>query len=778
MGRMMNKTTYTHKHSKLAILVASIMFAGISGCVEGEKINTETAEYTPESRQLGVIAGEDGEFAPGEQVTIDGRLVGTTAGQTILWSQTEGDSIAIEDWTSTTLNFVAPQVEAIEAYTFEIKAIDEDGSVVVDADGSELKDDVTITVFDPEKLITLEAEDSSVATLKGTVRIVDKNDDMYIAGHSGTSHTSDINPGDSVTFNVNLDAPGYYTVYLNYAIGIGYGGKVGQVKVNGVVSELSLAETGKFEQIRVDVFNMNQGENTIEVGGGWSYYRVDSIQILPAAAPAAPLAVEPSLVNPNATSTTKKLMEFLTQNYGSSTLSGQTEFPAKVGNEFPLTNFDAIVDATEDDAPAIVAFDYMNYSASYNGSDIAGLTDSIIKAHEEKNIIVSALFHWRAPSGNEAEQGCFYSDCTSFDLTAALADEQSDDYKALINDIDTVALELTKLANADIPVLWRPLHEAEGEWFWWGAHGSDALKQLWEIMYERMTNHHQLNNLIWVFTHTQSLSADWYPGDEYVDIVGYDGYAEPKNDDEVTFKSQFSTLKDRHNGKKLVALTETGTIPNVETMHEQNAWWSFFITWNSETWDTSSVIGPQGADKITIDSNYSFDGIINLLDLPNTTEKVEAGTYENFEANSDEFDISAWEFQNNWSPTDGINLSTAWFSDGAQSLSGETQLVEGDDNIILQTYPEGGVVLGSVNTLKITAHTENAGSDVQIQLFAKDQNDEWRDGGAVPLSENGTQLSLDISDLNELSGFGVRFMGAKGSVDTPSQFYIDSVEFE
>ncbi|MCQ8877583.1 glycosyl hydrolase [Pseudoalteromonas shioyasakiensis] len=774
----MKKTTYTHKHSKLAILIASIMLGGLTGCVEGETLNTETAQYTPESRPLGVIAGSDGEFAPGTEVVIEGRLVGTITDESILWKQTEGAPIQIDDPKKPTLSFTAPQVQAIEAYTFEITAVDSNGNIIEDQDGNQLTDDVTITVFDPEKLITLEAEDSNVATLNGTVVIVDETDDMYISGHSGSGHTSDINPGDSVVFNISLEEAGYYTVYLNYAIGTGYGGKVGQVKVNGVAAELSLSETGKFEQIRVDVFNMSEGENTIEVGGGWSYYRVDSIQLLPAAAPAGPLSVEPSLVNPDATTSAINLMEFLTQNYGSSTLSGQTEFPAKVGNEFPLTNFDAIVDATADDAPAIVAFDYMNYSASYNGSDIAGLTDSIIKAHKDKNIIVSALFHWRAPSGNETEQGCFYSDCTSFDLTAALSDEQSDDYKALINDIDTVALELTKLANADIPVLWRPLHEAEGEWFWWGAHGSDALKQLWKIMYERMTNHHQLNNLIWVFTHTQSLSADWYPGDEYVDIVGYDGYAEPKNDDEVTFKSQYSTLKERHNGKKLVALTETGTIPNVQTMHEQNAWWSFFITWNSETWDSSSVIGPQGADNSTIDSNYEYDGVINLLDIPNVVEKVEAGLYENFEASSNDFDITTWEFQNNWSPVDGINLSTTWFADGMQSLGGDVQLVEGDDNVILQTYPANGLQLGSVSTLKVTAHSINAGSNVQVQLFAKDQDDDWRDSGAFDIEEGGVQLSLDISDLSELSGFGVRFIGAQGEQNSPSQFFIDSVIFE
>ena len=137
----------------------------------------------------------------------------------------------------------------------------------------------------------------------------------------------------------------------------------------------------------------------------------------------------------------------------------------------------------------------------------------------------------------------------------------------------------------------------------------------------------------------------------------------------------------------------------------------------------------------------------------------------------------AWEFQVNWSPTPGMQLATDWAADGENSLAGITQLVDGDDNIILQTYPAGGLLLGDITTLKVTAYAMAAGDALQVQLFAKDKDGAWRDNGATDMLEGGVELSLDIADMGEISGFGVRFMGPINS-DTESTYYLDKVVFE
>ena len=136
-------------------------------------------------------------------------------------------------------------------------------------------------------------------------------------------------------------------------------------------------------------------------------------------------------------------------------------------------------------------------------------------------------WHWNAPCDlidqlpDRSWSSGFYTKATTFNLAQALENKASEAYALLIRDIDAAAAQLARLQNAGVPVLWRPLHEASGGWFWWGAAGPDACIELWKLMFDRMTNTHGLHNLIWVWN---GQHADWYPGDEFVDIIGEDIY--------------------------------------------------------------------------------------------------------------------------------------------------------------------------------------------------------------------------------------------------------------
>ena len=66
--------------------------------------------------------------------------------------------------------------------------------------------------------------------------------------------------------------------------------------------------------------------------------------------------------------------------------------------------------------------------------------------------------------------------------------------------IDIIAGYLKQLQDAGVTVLWRPYHEMNGVWFWWGNRkGENGIVKLWKMMYERYTNYHHLNNLLWVW---------------------------------------------------------------------------------------------------------------------------------------------------------------------------------------------------------------------------------------------------------------------------------------
>jgi len=171
----------------------------------------------------------------------------------------------------------------------------------------------------------------------------------------------------------------------------------------------------------------------------------------------------------------------------------------------------------------------------------------------------------------------FYTYATTFNLTAALADPSGDDYALLLRDMDAIAKQLLRLQAANVPVLWRPLHEADGTWFWWGAYGPESCKTLYRLMFERYTNVHGLRNLVWVWN---SVTPSWYPGADVVDILGYDSY--PPIGDHGAVGVQYQQLIGLGDDAKLVTLPEVGTIPDPDLLKLYHADWSYFVVWNGD----------------------------------------------------------------------------------------------------------------------------------------------------------------------------------------------------
>ena len=145
----------------------------------------------------------------------------------------------------------------------------------------------------------------------------------------------------------------------------------------------------------------------------------------------------------------------------------------------------------------------------------------------------------------------------------------------LIRDIDAVANQLKRLQEADVPVLWRPLHEASGGWFWWGASGPEPYIKLYRLLFDRLTKTHNIHNLIWVWN---GQDPKWYPGDEYVDIIGIDIYP-----GERVYSSQaakFGEIFEWTDKNKIIALTENGCLFDPDLVFRDNVIWSYFGTWS------------------------------------------------------------------------------------------------------------------------------------------------------------------------------------------------------
>ena len=317
-----------------------------------------------------------------------------------------------------------------------------------------------------------------------------------------------------------------------------------------------------------------------------------------------------SLVNPNATKEAKNVYEFLKEQSGKKTLSG-------VQSSMSNTNdFIDLVHSKTGKHPALAGYDFifLHYSPTPDGWSWVQNYGDISAAQEQwqNNGLVSYMWHWNVPESEsvwehakenygEFDGYAFYSDQTSFDIKEALK-EGTWQNQVIMADIEKVAGYLKLLQDEGIPVIWRPLHEAAGNydkygpngaWFWWGRGGAEPCKQLWRLLYDRFVNVHKLNNLIWVWTvdvteGCENQYADWYPGDEYVDILGVDIYE--TNTDAKT--RQYQAMVNMTKGRKLVTVSECGNIPDpVKCINAGNKW-SWFMVWPNTDADGNLVLTP------------------------------------------------------------------------------------------------------------------------------------------------------------------------------------------
>lgn len=276
-------------------------------------------------------------------------------------------------------------------------------------------------------------------------------------------------------------------------------------------------------------------------------------------------------VTPGASAEVQSLFAYFSDIYGKKILSGQQEGwrgTNELGSELTyLKN-------TTGELPALLALDFSPCTERAPRQDTQHqAVKSAIDWYNHRNGVVAFCWHWFAPLGEKA----FYTKDTRFDLSKAVT-EGTPENKALLRDLDVIAGELKLLRDAHVPVLWRPLHEVNGRWFWWGAQGPEPYKKLWRLMFERFTVTHGLNNLIWVFSPgAETDLADWYPGDEYVDMIGQDHY--PMDGNNGPAKDVFDELTVLGRGTKMLAMSENGPIPDPDRLVSEKAGWLFFTTW-------------------------------------------------------------------------------------------------------------------------------------------------------------------------------------------------------
>ena len=307
--------------------------------------------------------------------------------------------------------------------------------------------------------------------------------------------------------------------------------------------------------------------------------------------------IEP--VNPDASPEARQLLEFLHSIRGKYTLAGQHNYISAPGK------YDSVVYAITGKRPVVWGSDFsfnvlgddiesfhhcgpMNLTpprgdCRFNGRSTEELRQSLvdeIRQRYAEGRIITLMWHCCFPSE------C--NDCNGASIWTGENRPSAEAWTELTTDgsplntqwkrqMDTVIPYLKQLRDAGIPILWRPYHEMNGIWFWWGSRpGEEGFKKLWIMTYDYFTREHGLNNLLWVWNpHAPKGEAgpyaDYYPGSEYVDILAADVY---RKDYKQSHHDDLRALA----GEKPIALGEVGQLPDPESYHNQPDW-SWFMVW-------------------------------------------------------------------------------------------------------------------------------------------------------------------------------------------------------
>ena len=298
--------------------------------------------------------------------------------------------------------------------------------------------------------------------------------------------------------------------------------------------------------------------------------------------------------------------------------------------------------------PAMNCYDFIHIYVPKQGSngwinynDITPVTN-----WADKGGLVSLMWHFNVPKTESTVPGADGSGvtCTPTETTFKAANALTAgtwENKWFYQEMDKVVEVLQKLQDAGVVAIWRPFHEAAGNaclksgaswgksWFWWGYDGAETYKKLWQTMFDYFQSK-GIHNLIWAWTtqnyngdaNTYNNDADWYPGDNYVDIIGRDLYGY----DATKQAQEFKEIQARYPGK-LVALAECGTNidKNTATAGIDEAWnagakWSFFMPWYggnmpSNSWWKAALSSKNviTRDQVNLNANYVEESAVDAV---------------------------------------------------------------------------------------------------------------------------------------------------------------------
>ena len=541
---------------------------------------------------------------------------------------------------------------------------------------------------------TIEGEDMTGATLWTSIY------ENEAPGYSGEGFV--YITGNPVSFKLTVPEDGMYKVNVRGIQILNQGGRLETIAINGVEYSKTVPYYREWTDIDFGVVRLKAGENEISFLNKYGYLAIDTVTVSMAEFPdvttASGVPCDPKATN-EAKALMKYLHSVYGKHilsgqqeiYGNGhevqtsirydaekdicvdekgveyTIDRESSDTDDAGNKFYWhcsgadgktytyntqnriyvyqnyeQEFDYIYDLTGA-YPAVRGFDFMNYNPLYGWDD--GTTQRVIEWVNERGGIATACWHINIPTDFDTYtpgEAVDWSKATykvnhQFKIANAVKEgTKENEYLDLA--IEDLAEQFIILQDNNVPILFRPFHEAEGNpsttsdpidgsgaWFWWSQDGAEDYKELWKYLYTQLTEKYDLHNIIWeqnLYAWSDA-SAEWYSGDDFVDIVGWDKYDTQYNrhdgltsgPNEDCNSNVYWSLYDYVKGNKMAAIMENSTIPSLGNMTVEQTAWLYFCTWY-DNGQENFMSSDDYNNPDTVKELYQSDFCINLDDLP------------------------------------------------------------------------------------------------------------------------------------------------------------------
>lgn len=330
-----------------------------------------------------------------------------------------------------------------------------------------------------------------------------------------------------------------------------------------------------FKYYAIDNVFLNSGTNTLEFISSDGEADIDYLFVENSNAVSDNCyGVGTACVNPNGSPKTIELNQYLTKNYGRQVLTAQN---VSLGTNAEI---DAIYKETER-YPAIRVSE-LAAAILESGENVEATQKDIelAKQWSRDGGIVAYTWHWYSPNALRGTAPRDFSAERALNLynlgeTALLNENEiqimlenefiSADLAALLKDLDKLAETLKIFADENIPIIFEPIPDADSGLYWWGNDAA-SYQKLWQLAFDRLCSYHKLGNLLWVWNGS---STDFYPGNNYVDIIGQSFFEQSDS----SFAGRFTALSEMNTARKIQTVTACDVLPDIDVMYRDNALW-------------------------------------------------------------------------------------------------------------------------------------------------------------------------------------------------------------